>query len=76
MFETMLRSGVPPHMGQSPVPGSEAEAVNTKGSMQKAQNRKQNMNCLTVRGAFVFQAWFNEGCGPHAANLSPFLFMV
>ena len=22
MFETMLRSGVPPHIGQSPVPGS------------------------------------------------------
>src|SRR5215207_7050496 len=26
-FETMLRSGVPPHIGHSPVPGSEAEAV-------------------------------------------------
>jgi hypothetical protein len=26
MFETMLRSGVPPHMGQSPVPGSAALA--------------------------------------------------
>src|SRR5215475_13426981 len=24
--ETMLRSGVPPHMGQSPVPGSEAQS--------------------------------------------------
>src|SRR5437016_4533169 len=24
MDETMLRSGVPPHMGQSPLPGSEA----------------------------------------------------
>src|SRR5512132_2928302 len=24
MLDTMLRSGVPPHMGQSPVPGSEA----------------------------------------------------
>src|SRR6187397_250508 len=23
-FDTMLRSGVPPHIGQSPVPGSEA----------------------------------------------------
>src|SRR5678815_2870933 len=26
MFETMLRSAVPPHMGQSPEPGSEADA--------------------------------------------------
>src|SRR4030095_7842948 len=26
MLETILRSGVPPHMGQSPVPGSAAEA--------------------------------------------------
>jgi hypothetical protein len=24
MFETMFRSGVPPHIGQSPVPGSDA----------------------------------------------------
>src|SRR6478672_11096635 len=27
MFETMLRSGVPPHIGQSPVPGSLADAA-------------------------------------------------
>jgi hypothetical protein len=27
MFETMLRSGVPPHIGQSPPPGSDAETV-------------------------------------------------
>src|SRR5213075_375800 len=26
MFDTMLRSGVPPHMGQLPFPGSEADA--------------------------------------------------
>src|SRR5262245_23607826 len=26
MFEIMLRSAVPPHIGQSPVPGSEARA--------------------------------------------------
>jgi hypothetical protein len=25
MFETMLRSGVPPHIGQSPVPGSDID---------------------------------------------------
>src|ERR1043165_1682251 len=27
MLETMLRSGVPPHMGQSPVPGSDADVA-------------------------------------------------
>src|SRR5688500_8625080 len=27
--ETMLRSGVPPHIGQSPVPGSEADSATT-----------------------------------------------
>ena len=25
MLETMLRSGVPPHIGQSPLPGSDAD---------------------------------------------------
>jgi hypothetical protein len=25
MLETMFRSGVPPHMGQSPLPGSDAD---------------------------------------------------
>src|ERR1043166_3669425 len=29
-FETMLRSGEPPHMGQSPVPGSDADAGGAK----------------------------------------------
>src|SRR5262245_8976677 len=27
MFETMLRSGVPPHIGQSPLPGSDADIL-------------------------------------------------
>jgi hypothetical protein len=35
-FETMLRSGVPPHIGQSPVPGSEAETEEAEGRRQKA----------------------------------------
>src|ERR1051325_8044805 len=29
-LETMLRSGEPPHMGQSPEPGSDAEAAGTR----------------------------------------------
>src|SRR5215208_3466543 len=30
MSEIMLRSGVPPHMGQSPEPGSDAETAGTR----------------------------------------------
>src|SRR5688500_16563949 len=33
MLETMLRSGVPPHMGQSPDPGSEAEVLGARRYM-------------------------------------------
>ena len=40
MLETIFRSGVPPHIGQSPVPGSAAVAVGSKlleeGKRQKA----------------------------------------
>src|SRR5262249_17838710 len=37
--ETMLRSGVPPHMGQSPVPGSEAQSRASASASAKAQLR-------------------------------------
>src|SRR4029077_20842991 len=43
MFETMFRSGVPPHMGQSPVPGSDAETdLTEKTSPTKAARRMRH----------------------------------
>ena len=35
MDETMLRSGVPPHIGQSPVPGSEANSRHKETAKQR-----------------------------------------
>src|SRR5688572_20842610 len=45
-FDTMLRSGDPPHIGQSPVPGSEAERravapAATKPKPKTTQRRKR-----------------------------------
>src|ERR1041384_1253572 len=38
MFETMLRSGVPPHMGQSPVPGSDADVAGARKQIPAERN--------------------------------------
>src|SRR6185369_1446821 len=45
MLETMLRSGVPPHMGQSPEPGSEAETTGTR-AQTAALSRLRKMIAL------------------------------
>src|SRR5258705_14010376 len=55
MFEIMLRSGVPPHMGQSPLPGSEAEAVGSKPVANKANT---SINDLFKRFVVLFPLRF------------------
>jgi hypothetical protein len=40
-LETMLRSGVPPHIGQSPLPGSDALTTNgSAGSDSRIPNAR------------------------------------
>ena len=58
MLETMFRSGVPPHMGQSPVPGSAAElpGINVEAVRSKKMNATEAMVivvlCMTVDYSF------------------------
>src|SRR5262245_63938878 len=42
MFETMFRSGVPPHIGQSPVPGSDASTNTGAVAARATAARKHN----------------------------------
>src|ERR1051325_7767134 len=49
-FETMLRSGVPPHMGQSPVPGSDADA---DGARQYAATVNRSNAHIRVVGRLI-----------------------
>jgi hypothetical protein len=51
MFETMLRSGVPPHMGQSPVPGSAAFARRVNEGA--ARNREINAREAMITAIFL-----------------------
>src|SRR5262245_31843282 len=51
MFETMFRSGVPPHIGQSPVPGSAADA---DGSTFKTQKIATAASVIVMTAVLVF----------------------
>src|SRR5688572_5540203 len=58
MFDTMLRSGEPPHIGQSPVPGSDAErrtaaAVATRMPPNAMQRRRDAKNVLFLKKEFL-----------------------
>src|SRR5688572_14094165 len=65
MFETMLRSGVPPHMGQSPEPGSEATAClhtpptthsrSATESTETAGTREPEARMLMTSASFLHQ---------------------
>src|SRR5262245_21067411 len=50
MFEIILRSGVPPHIGQSFVPGSEASTLFTGKRFADKQRAAQAMT-TTIRAA-------------------------
>src|SRR5688572_15548737 len=63
IFEIIFRSAVPPHMGQSPEPGSDARADGRRqtadGRSTKAESRKQNADgashlFITVVFMFLF----------------------
>src|SRR5262249_45873839 len=47
MLDTMLRSGVPPHIGQSPVPGSPARAL-AAGSKAAVVLKRNARLCIEV----------------------------
>ena len=67
MFETMLRSGVPPHIGQSPVPGSEAARRAGLALTTSARARARS------ESAFVHVSAINTNCawGPIPTRRAP-----
>src|SRR5215210_491366 len=65
MLEVMLRSGVPPHMGQSPVPGSDASTAKAKGKSVKAKSSSAKESAVNTRARLTSSAFDppgNEGC--------------
>jgi hypothetical protein len=58
MADTMLRSGVPPHIGQSPVPGS--EAATCEAVIRTIANRTHHEAHEDHEGheAFLYKAFF------------------
>jgi hypothetical protein len=57
IFDVMLRSGVPPHMGQFPVPGSDAETgievQDIEVRRQKTEERIIAIGLLLLRLNFL-----------------------
>src|SRR5262245_38772410 len=49
MLDTMLRSAVPPHIGQTPEPGSEAETLRMQGEggRRKAEGEGRMQNAVS-----------------------------
>ena len=45
MLDTMLRSGVPPHMGQSPVPGSDALSASAAARQDRGMLHVSSIRC-------------------------------
>ena len=48
MLETMLRSGVPPHIGQSPVPGLPADVCDEESADRRAERQEQAIRRATT----------------------------
>src|SRR3982751_6898859 len=69
MFETMLRSGVPPHFGQSPEPGSELANVNEPASMSPLITKR----CFFIgvsQVVLLLCLLLSMLAGPHPRSLS------
>jgi hypothetical protein len=55
IFETMLRSGVPPHIGQSPVPGSDAAPVDAEKRIDTTQKTNDRNPTICHRRLIAFR---------------------